>query len=186
MKTVYLDTNIILCHLRKEEDYFEDAQIIRKQKHLKFVTGTITLVEISSVLSRLMENMIETAESSLKEKIISVSNTKQIQLLVDYLINYTSVEIIEEPEIELFNLFQKRVKINLLYKLAISHSSKVKMKTLDNIHFATARYYESFLQNKISYLVTADDDFIKKGKNYREHSEILIIHPRDFVSLECE
>ncbi|OLS21822.1 MAG: hypothetical protein HeimC3_33440, partial [Candidatus Heimdallarchaeota archaeon LC_3] len=70
MKRVYLDTNLILSVFRPKDDNFQMMKIISNQKHLQFVTGTITLVEIVSVLIR--ENQL------FNNAIISLGNKKKL------------------------------------------------------------------------------------------------------------
>ncbi len=57
MKVVYLDTNLYVALIKHNDENYSAIQKIISQAHLSFVTSSITLVELSSVLSREYGNL---------------------------------------------------------------------------------------------------------------------------------
>jgi len=59
-----------------------------------------------------------------------------------------------------------------------------KLRSLDNIHFATASYYKQFLNYDIQYFVTGDLDFLNKKIQCQRLSDFIIIDPKTFIEIE--
>lgn len=189
MKRVYLDTNLILSVFRPKDDNYQMMKIISNQKHLQFVTGTITLVEIVSVLIRenhLFNNAITFIASKKNlEKLVLLPLELQISLFIDYLLNIFRIDVLEDdfPEMSLFG--GKKIKISTQYKLIINKPLKTQLRTLDLLHYNTTRYYSSIKDFKIDYLVTGDGNFQKMRENLKSESDTIIVSPETFIELEC-
>ncbi len=186
MKTVYLDTNILLTLLRHAEDEYNHVIELAKQKHLNFVTGTITIPELSSVLSREYDSIKEGINELEKLELESLTVEEQIKVLIRFLLEWFHTTILEDlsPEPGIFvNTF---FRINPIFKLAYQQSYRIKLRSLDNIHFATARLYDEFLGRRIYYLVTSDRNFLSKRAECQAISKILVINPQTLADLECE
>lgn len=188
MTHIYLDTNIILSLIRHAEEIFPDVEKMLELSHLNYFTGTIALVEMASVLSREYDTIkkgISKLSSDLDlPELIKLTPKEQIELIITYLLSKFQVSILEDLNPDIYVYKKLNSKINPIYKLALKQTWKTKLRSLDNIHFATARFYDEYLEFKIKYLVTADAGFLKKKKLCHKISDITVIDPKTFVEIE--
>ncbi len=187
MKVVYLDTNLYIALLKHNDINFPLMQKIITQPHLSFVTSPITVVELSSVISREFENLnIDRLFDELKiEKDDPTASEEIILFLIDYLISQTNTEIISDPQIEQINYFKHEYMMNPIYKIAILDSSKIRIRTLDLIHYAYASYFNTIQRTRVDYLLSGDLTFISHGRLYKGTRDFTFIDPETIVKLEC-
>lgn len=189
MKYAYLDTNILLTLLRHQDPNYKLVSNISQQKHIHFVTGAITVVEFYSVLSREEDLLHDSFKQLLKEekveKLLTLPLDKQIHLLFDYLSKIFSLSILDEIFMSFQTKDRSRYRTSPIYKLAMKQSSTVKLRTLDNLHLATARFYDEFTDIAIHYLITIDQNFLNKREICQSLSSMLLVHPQTFNQLEC-
>ena len=189
MKRVYLDTNLILSPFRPKDENFQMMKIITKQNNLQFVTGTITLVEIVSVLIRekeLFNNGLSLLGRRKKfEKLVLLPIETQLSLYIDYLLRFFNIDLLEDDSPELSTFGGKKIKISSQYKLIINKPLITKLRTLDLLHYNTTRYYSRIKGQKIDYLVTGDTQFQKMREDLKIESDTVIVSPETFIQLEC-
>ena len=188
MKHIYLDTNIILSLIRHAEKIYPDVEKMLDLSHLTYYTGTITLVEMASVLSR-EYNTIKKEILKLKNELdlpelMKLTPKEQIDLIITYLLTKFQVSVLDDSNPDIYVYKKLNSKINPIYKLALKQTWKTKLRSLNNIHFATARFYDEYLELKIQYLVTADSGFLNKRKFCQKISDITVIDPKTFVEIE--
>ena len=109
---------------------------------------------------------------------------EQIELIITYLLSKFQVSVLEDLNPDIYTYKKLNSKINPIYKLALQQTWITKLRSLDNIHFATARFYDEYLEFKIQYLVTADSGFLNKRKFCHKISDITVIDPKTFVEIE--
>ncbi|MHA2363106.1 MAG: PIN domain-containing protein [Candidatus Hodarchaeales archaeon] len=190
MINVYVDTSLVLSPFRVSDDNFEFMKVISSHKHIQIVTGTLTIVEITSVLLR-EEEMFNKAiyrlseEESLKE-ISLLSLQMQIRLAINFLINYYQIKILEDDKPEESNIVPSGILTNPIFKLLINSTTKSKLRTLDLLHYYTARYNSDIKNFSIKYLITSDYVFQKMRDIFTDVSKVLIISPETFIERESE
>lgn len=187
MKVVYLDTNLYVSLLKHNDINFPLIQKIIKQTHLSFVTSPITIVELGSVIAREYENLdLDFLFDELEiEKDNPNGSAEIILFLIDYLISQTKTEIISDPQIEQINYFKHQYMMNPIYKIAILDSSKIRLRTMDLIHYAYASYFNTIQRTRVDYLLTGDLTFISNGRSYKGTKDFTFIDPETIIKLEC-
>ncbi len=172
--------------IKYNDDYYSAMQKIISQAHLHFVTSTITLVELSSVLSREFDDLQLNhlfdglqIDDEIKDK------TEIILFIIDYLISKTRTTIIPDPQIELLNYFTHKFMISPIYKIALLESSKIKLRTLDLIHFGYSFHLNTIQRNRVDYILSGDNNFITSGRSYIGTKDFTFIDPETIISLEC-
>ena len=187
MKLVYLDTNILLAPLRHDDPNYEYAQKIISLKHIRFITGTITLVEIASVMSReseLVRSFFIKFLNDNFEETKSIAEENQISLIIDFLINLFNLEIMEEGSIEKLLVLGKYIQLPSILSHAISYAPLAQLRTLDLLHLSIVLFHLNFHGLQIDYLVTSDLDFLKKRDSIQRLSKLVIISLKSFIELE--
>jgi predicted nucleic acid-binding protein len=181
MTTAYLDTNILIALVKSNDnDHSASLDLIKKFPG-EFVTGTITLVELSSVLSREFENLhLEDIFNAIND---DLNHQEIILVIIGYLLQLSKLKILSDPPIEPLTFLRSTPDVNPIAKLAIKLSYEVQMRTLDLFHFGTSYYYHLLENPKITYFVTADAELLKKGKNYTADSGIIFIEPQALLDL---
>ena len=187
MKIVYLDTNIILSPIRHIDENFNHVMKILQLKHISFITGTITLVEMASVLARekeLIHNFFKIEFKKISNQVKELDINRLISIIIDYLINLFNIKILDDSFFEKYSLSRQEINISSVYNLAISQIQNTELRTLDQLHFMTA--YFNFIVNDIdiTYLVTADINFLNKSSYLQKLSKIIVISLESFANLE--
>lgn len=188
MKMVYLDTNLYIALIKHNDSNYSKIQRIIQQPHLSFITSTVTLVELSSVISREFNklNLDYIREELHNDSIESIPPEEIIYFLIDYLISKTKTKIISDSQIEILNYFSQEIRINPAYKIAILESSKIQLRTLDLLHYAYSMHFYSLQSAKIDYILSGDNNFISKGRSYPGTKNFTFIDPEMMIELECK
>ena len=186
MKAVYLDTNLYISLIKHNDENYSAIRKIISQSHLNFVTSTITLVELSSVLSREYDEMqLDLFNDDLEKYIKAKGRTEIILLIIDYLISKTRTTIIPDPQIEILNYFTHNFMINPIYKIAMMEASKIKLRTLDLVHFAYAFHFNTIQRTRVDYILSGDNNFIANGRSYIGTKDFTFIDTETIIKLEC-
>lgn len=189
MKVVYLDTNIILGPIRHADSTYELVNQILEQNHFNFVTGTITLVELASVLARekkMVNNFFKIIlNNNFGTSVDSLNTENQIKLILEYLINLFQIKLLDDNFFEKFVLAKQEINILPQYNFAIYYAQVTQLRTLDQLHFITAYFNLIFNNLQIDYLVTSDINFLNKKEKLQKISKISVISLESFVDLEC-
>lgn len=188
MKTTYLDTNIILGLLRHQDPIFGLLPDLTRSKKHKYVTGSVTILEIACVLGReekTLKGALESLDSSyFIPEILLQQPEVQISLITDYLFNSFPLSVLDDPASEYSTHLTAASKISPIVKLASKIASSVKLRSLDCFHFATALYHSQVLAEKIDYLVTSDQGFYSQRLECQNVGDILIVSLEQFIDLE--
>ncbi len=107
---IYVDTNILISYINPRDSLHEEAiNIIRKLRNEKLIISKITVLELYTVFSRIM----------------NISD-EEIEALVEYTIKKARVNI-------------EDIDLGELVTIAIEYSNKLKLKTLDLLHVVAAK-----------------------------------------------
>ncbi len=75
--------------------------------------------------------------------------------------------------------------INPTYKIAILESAKIRLRSLDLIHYANSFHYNTIQRTKIDYILSGDNRFIKDGRSSTGTKDFTFIDPKTIIELEC-
>jgi predicted nucleic acid-binding protein len=188
MKQVYLDTNVILTLLRSQEENYSIVQLLSNLKNFRFFTGTMTIIEITSVLSR-EEKVFREALLNLSKEIdirelISLSFEEQLIIVIEYLFKVFNIILLDEPVHENLQINGKKVFLPAVYVLGIKWSEKLKLRTLDLIHLMTIEYYKQIKDIKFDYFITSDSVIIGRRIEIQTSLEIIVTDAKGILKIE--
>jgi len=169
---VYLDTNIILARYAPDEPQHREAKNLLvkiEEGKLAAVTSILTLIEVVSTTSRAYERFKGKAEFMKREEVAGAFLRRVISIRNLGLIP-TGGEISIEVE-------EQRVKLPALFAVALEIGSKTGVKTLDNIHLASASIASRIYGQKIAYFLTLDEDILKHREEIKDLIEIKVATP---------
>lgn len=176
MSIIYVDTSIIIAKYKKQDEYYKYAnQILNPDKNKKCISH-ITLVELSSVLSRNIDNI----HLSEIEELDALSDKEKILFMIKYIIADCGFKIYNFTGLNEISSIIPKDQISMDYQQAINISMKSKLRTLDNLHFATVKNIVTFKGINIEYFLTGDHEILENT----EISDILdmqIIHPKEYI-----
>jgi len=155
---LYLDTNILLARYSPREPGYTDSKKILdavERGDAEAVTSIITLVEVTSSVSRSYNRLRkdpalkrEEVAGAFLKRIVSIKNLSFIPL---------------GGEISL-NIEERTIEIPALLAVALELAPKTGVKTLDNLHIASAVVATRIYGQKMDYFVTLDEDLLRHGE----------------------
>ena len=157
-------------------------------ENFTFFTGTITILEITSVLTR-EEKVFKEALVNLSKEIdirdlISLSFEEQIIIIIEFLFKSFNITILDEPVLETIQINEKKISIQSLYVLGIKWAEKIKLRTLDLIHLMTIVYYNQLKNVKFDYFITSDRAILGKRVEIQANIESLVTDPEGLLKIE--
>ena len=188
MRYAYLDTNVILTLLRPQEENYSFVQSLSNLKNFDFYTGTMTIIEITSVLAR-EEQIFKQAllnvsiELDIRE-LIALSFEEQVIIMIEYLFKRFNITTLDEPELEIIEINGKNLVIPVIYKLAIKWVEKIKLRTLDLIHLMTLVYYKYIKELKFDYFITKDNVILGNKIEIQSNTETIVVDPEGLLKIE--
>lgn len=105
---IYLDTNVLVAFINSSDPNHEAAVNYLSKKDVEFIVSQVTVLELYSVFSRVMD----------------VSDA-EVEALVEYTIRRSAAKLTE-------------VDWHKLYKQALAIANAVKLRTIDLLHVAAA------------------------------------------------
>lgn len=179
MRTLlYLDTNIILARYAPDEPQHEEAKSLLtkiEEGKLASVTSILTLIEVVSTTSRAYNRFKGKPETMKREEVAGafLRRVTNIQNL-DFIPTGGEVSI---------DIEEQRVKLPALFAVALEIGSKTGVKTLDNIHLASAHIASRIYGQKIDYFITLDEDLLKHKEEIKNLIEVKIATPSEISEM---
>ena len=188
MKHAYLDTNVILTLLRSQEENYSFVQTLASLRNFTFFTGTMTIIEITSVLAReenLFREAIQTLASELDiRELISLSFEEQIIIIIELLFKTFNLSVLDEPVQEILQINGKKVILPSLYILGIKWADRIKLRTLDLVHIMTILFYKKIKEIKFDYFITSDLVILGKRIDIQTNIETIVTDPEGLLKIE--
>jgi len=180
MKGLYLDTSVVLTRYAPSDPNYQAVTALFlavENQEITAVTSTLTLVEVASSVARAYEKFIQ------GEK-IKISKEKLVMAYVE--------GIAKIPNLQFFMIGKEvgiqfngvNIKLPLVFAKALEIAPRSGLKSLDNLHLAAANIALKTLGLKIDYLVTQDDEILKRRGEIRRIIEIPIASPQEIIELE--
>jgi len=84
------------------------------------------------------------------------------------------------------NVEEQRVKLPALFAVALEIGSKTGVKTLDNIHLASASIAFRIYGRKIEYFITLDEDILKHKEEIQDLIEAKVANPAEISEMTID
>lgn len=171
---LYLDTNIILARYAPDEPQHNQAKILLQKIEsgkVTAVTSVLTLVEIVCTTSRAFEKF-NTEKGKLQREQVAGAFLKRI-LKINKL---AFIPLGGEVSV---TASKRQVDIPALFALALEIGSKTGVKTLDTLHLASASIAAKIYGHKIDYLVTLDEDILKRSEEISSLIDCRVVSPTE-------
>jgi len=183
VKTVYLDTGVILSPYHKGDRYQAHSLSILTSKAITKATSHIGLIELSAAISRLRAAGEIRLPQDVASAISSLEFSKQVYSILLFILRHGNVRILVPDIIVALNLETFRLNLSSMLVEAFNLGPRTLLKTLDNLHVASVH---SLLRqgHTIHYMVTADEEVLKARRKITELTNVPVISPRDLASLE--
>ena len=173
---LYLDTNVILArYSRGEHAYDASKRLIRyiETGNAEAVTSILTLVEVVSATSRAYERHRDKSTQMKRDEIAGAFLKKITELS-----NLNFIPIGGDVSL---NIGEKTLKIPAIFAVALETGSKTGLKTLDNIHIASASIASRIYSKKIDHFVTLDEDILKHREEIMAVTGIMAAAPDEIL-----
>jgi predicted nucleic acid-binding protein len=182
MKILYLDTNIIIAFLKKDDVFNTISTKLMNAKILERVGSAITILELSSIISKQFEEI----EFDVKQipDWDSLSLPAKKLLIISYFLDKLPIKFY-------FNSVDEGFPIgNLLYKVHIDFSKAIRispffpLKALDNLQIASALNLRDIKNIPIDYFITTDKSILDQAKVIQAQTNLTAIHPEKLSEIE--
>ena len=177
MKTIYLDTNVLLAKWSPNYPFHkESGQIISATEMgtIATVFSTIGLCEVVSVVKR--QEMKFLPKSDPKPS-MTIEFIKRIRTIKNLTIFNDNIKI----DVSIAGI---RTEILSTYWKSIEIASKIGLKTSNNIHLATEIVFQRVTGRQIDYFVSADKMIILEARTIKKAIGVTVVTPDQFLVLE--
>ncbi|MFX0133526.1 MAG: PIN domain-containing protein [Candidatus Hodarchaeota archaeon] len=182
MKNIYLDTNIIISYLKKDDIFNEFSKKIMKHRNFERISSAITVLEIASVISRQF-NDIEMDKSKIKNwDELSIREKKS--LIISYFIFKIPIKFYFNSNIEKYYIRNQNLDINVDFSKAIRIAPFFNLRALDNLQFAAALNIRDIKNIRLDYFVTTDDIILNNSKEIQKLTNLTVIHSEKLIEIE--
>lgn len=177
MKTLYLDTNVMLSKWVLTDPFHEDSKKIInaiQNSKIKGLFSGLGLAEVASVVERQQEKFSGEIEKELKlgtefiKKITMITNLE----ICDIIYPINSIIANENKE------------LSIIHWQCFEVASKIHLKTLDNLHIAIITLLEKIKGKKIDYFITSDKEIVSKANQIKKEYGFAVLQPNQLVTLE--
>ncbi len=180
---IYSDTSAILAYFDEKNVFHESAIHLFATNGLEFFTGTITLMELESVISRNLDqfnfkNLIEN-----EERFGMLSPNKKVKLLTEYCLKKLAIKISSGLTIEKMTFNNQDLDIENTYNLLWKINADLKLRTLDAIQICSAIKIRIFAKFEIQYFLTNDGTILRSKQEIFQKSRILPISCTDLNNI---
>lgn len=182
MKTLYLDTNIIIAFLKKGDNFNEVSNKIMNSEILERVGSAITIIEIASIISRQFEE-IEFDETKTPNWDTLTALAKKA-LVTSYFLNILPIKFYFNVGNENYVIRDLIYKIHVDFTKAIQLSTFFSLKGLDNLQIASALNLRDIQNVQIDYFVTTDTDILNQAEAIQGQTNLTVIHPEKLAEIE--
>jgi predicted nucleic acid-binding protein len=170
---VYLDANVILARYASDEPQHNEAKILLNKIEagkVAAVTSVLTLVEVACTTSRAYQRFDK--KDGLGRDEVSGAFLRRV-------LNIKKLEFIPFGGDLSVVVEERQVKLPALFALALEIGSKTGVKTLDSLHLASASIASRIYGKSVDYVVTLDEDILKRREEIRTLIESRVASPSD-------
>lgn len=183
MKTVYLDTSVVVSPYHPGDPYQAHSLSILTSQVLTKTISHIGLIELSATVSRLrVANEIQ-LPTEVESTLSSLDFSKQVYSILLFMLKRGDVKVLVPDIIVTLNLEDLRLNLSSIFVEAFNLAPRTLLKTLDNLHVASLH---SLLKegHSIHYMVTGDEEILKARKNITKLTNVPVTSPSELIELE--
>lgn len=173
MKSVYLDTNIILAKWALKDPYHQASKKIIAAIEEKKINGYFSgfgLAEVASVVERQKTKFLSHIPNGLS---LGIEFIKFIR-------NINNLEIIEIIHPANLLVSGKKTIISAVNLRVIYTAANLRLKTLDNVHISILDLINRITDKTIDYFITGDKDILGKRTEIADKFQLHITNPNGF------
>lgn len=177
MKTIYLDTNVILAQWSSQDPHHKDSTVIIsaiKKVQINGYFSSFGLVEVAAVIKRQESKFSPTHKPSTNLPLEFVRKVRKIP----------NMNIFNDSIILNVRISGKPTEILATYWKSLSITTRLGLKTLDTIHLALATIIPKVTGTTMDYFVTGDKEILNKGNEIKKFYDISVVDPSLFIQVE--
>ncbi|NVM05180.1 MAG: hypothetical protein HWN67_22870 [Candidatus Helarchaeota archaeon] len=182
MKNLYLDTNVIISYLRKNDIFNDLSNKIMNYNNFERIGSTLTILEISSVISKQFDN-IEINEAKIKNW-DNLSIVEKKLLVIYYFTTKIPVKFYFTSNNEKFYIKDQDLSINVDFSKAIRIAPFFNLRTIDNLQLSSALNIRDIKNIHLDYFVTTDEVILDNAKEIQKLTHVTIIHSEKLIEIE--
>ncbi|MHA1300711.1 MAG: PIN domain-containing protein [Candidatus Helarchaeota archaeon] len=182
MKNLYLDTNIIISYLKKDDIFYNFSNKIMKEGNFERFGSAITLLEIASVISRQINNIEFDKEKIKNWKELNISEKRLF--LFSYFITKIPIKFYFNSNIETYYIKNQNLNININFSKALRISPFFSLRALDNLQISAALNIRDLTNIRLDYFVTTDKLILDNAKKIQDLTNLTIIHSEKLIEIE--
>ncbi|MEM3124069.1 MAG: PIN domain-containing protein [Nitrososphaerota archaeon] len=164
----YVDTSVIIARYKPDDEVYEYAEKLLSRDDVRFYASTLTLVELSAVLSRLLDELI-----------IPQGYEKDLNTLLAFIVKDCKLHFTPHLHTLSVDFHARKIRMPLEYYLAIAHAEKLKLRALDLLHICHAVILGRF--HNITSFITGDEELIAQSDMINTMFGLHVKHPRDII-----
>jgi len=176
---IYLDTNILLSKIKKNDPQFESISRIFEQPDLKFVCGFITILEFESNIHSLWISGEINLDTRIRNMLTDLSQYQQIRTISEFLLNQFPLQIIPVTGIDQIEINNIELNVENTLTMAYNLVPSLRLKTLDIIQLASAFKIKLYQNRPITYFLTEDKMILDNVVQIRHTIGIIPISVHD-------
>ncbi len=181
MKTIYVDTSVLIAKYKPKDELFEVSQKILERRKFKSLISHISLIELVSVISRQFNYFRFKGEVA--ERMQILNSKEKVFFSLNYIIQDNDLLVVQHNSFEKLP-FITESQLYADYARVILLAPDVKLRTLDNLHISSAKNITLLKNENLHYFVTGDNEILSKKKEVGEYLDTLVISPADLVKIE--
>ena len=183
MKTVYLDTSVILSPYHQGDPYQAESLSIIASEGLTRITSHIGLIELASAISRLRSRKEIQVPPEVESSLASLDFSKQVYSILLFMIKRGDIRIMVPDTVVNLQMGDIELSLSTMFVETFNMAPRTLLRTLDNLHLACLLTMLREGQS-IHYMVTADEELLKARKKMTELTSVPVTSPRDLLNIE--
>ena len=181
MKAIYGDTSVLIAKYKPNDELFEVSKEILQLRKFKPIISHISLVELISVISRQFKFFKFRREVAERMQILNYK--EKVFFIMNFIIQDNDLLVVQHSSFE--NLpFITESPIYTDYSRAIIINPDLKLRTLGNLHIASAKNISLLKHDNLHYFVTGDNEILSRKKEISEYLQTLVISPVDLIKID--
>ena len=166
----YVDSNVIIARYMPQDKWYALSERFFTKKNTRYITP-LTLVELYSVFSRVLEQISFPGKESLNDR------STALNTLIKFVIDDCNLKILSVPYVAEVEIDGTAIRAPIEYVMSLIWAALLELKSLDLVHIS----YSWVLKVKkgIGTFVTADDEIASRKALIQKHLGVKIAHLKD-------
>lgn len=183
MKTLYLDTSVILSPYHQGDPYQAESLSIATSEGLTKITSHIGLIELASAISRLRSRKEIQLPPEVESSLAPLDFNNQVYTILLFMLKRGNTRVMVPDTVVNLQLGDMELSLSTMFVETFNMAPRTLLRTLDNLHVACLLTLLRERQS-IHYMVTADEELLKARKKITELTSIPVASPHDLTNIE--